>query len=170
MYVQTQYYRHRYIRWLQWIFAAIALLQIGALLANETGWGAWSFAPVVHVLVLVMVVCSWLILANGHLSLSVSPKGWDLRYFPFQIYPRHIAWDEVRQIHLTPSNVWRVKEQTYSFPKQQYIQSFQLGQLQEDVIRLDLTNGEQVFVFSQQSQELYDFLQKSLLKPRQTQV
>lgn len=167
MYAQTQYYRHRYISWLQWVFATIALVQVLALLANETGWAAWALAPVVHVLVLLTVGCSWLILTNGHLSLSVSPKGWDLRYFPFQIYPRHIAWDEVRQIQLTPSNVWRVKEHQYSFPKRQYIQSFQLGQLQEDVIRLDLRNGEQIFVFSKQSRELYDFLQKSLLQARQ---
>lgn len=161
MYSEKQHFQHRYLGWLQWGFAVIAIVQLAVFAAVEIGWLWLPFAPTIHIGILAIAAGIWLALANGHLSLRVSTRGWDLRYFPFQLYHRHIDWQEIKNVVLISSNEVPANAH-FGFPLHDFTNTYLLTNERSKVLRIDLVTGGKVFVSTSNARELISFLQKSV--------
>lgn len=161
MYTEKQHYQHQFLGYLQWLSAGLVLWQLIAFATLEAGIPILTFDATIQVFILFAAAALWLILANAHLSLRISTKGWDLRYFPFQLYHRHIAWEEIK-------NVCRVQKRNlpgnapFGFPGKDFTRSYLLTNSRFEVLRIDLVTGAQIFVSSKNAEELLSFLQKGV--------
>ncbi len=156
MYSEKQHFQHRYLGWLQWGFAAIAIVQLAVFTAVELGWLWLPFAPAIHIGILALAAGIWLTLANSHLSLRVSTRGWDVRYFPFQLYHRHIDWQEIKNVVLIPHNEVPANA-PFGLPMHDFTNTYLLTNERCKVLRIDLVTGGKVFVSTSNASELIHF-------------
>jgi hypothetical protein len=162
MYAEKQHDLHPYLRWLKWINLAVIIWQLASFAANEAGFSLPLLAQSAHFVILVAAVLMYFMIANGHFSIQISAKGWDLRYFPFQLQHRHIDWDEIKIVSRVPLEDLPPNAQ-FGFPVMNFTRLFLLSNPHYEVLRLDLINGGQIFISTKNADELILFLQKEMV-------
>ena len=81
-----------------WIIAITGFSTLVMMLAvgSQSGFEAEMLAALVGI-TLIQVFTGWLIMRPCRIS--VSPSGIDISYRPFNIGPKHVAWNEVAKIY-----------------------------------------------------------------------
>lgn len=162
MYAETQHDLHPYLRWLKWMSLVVVIWQITSFAVKEAGFPLPLLAQSAYLVVLIAAVLMYFMIANGHFSIQISSKGWDLRYFPFQLYHRHINWDEIKIVSRVQSEDLPPNVQ-FGFPVMNFTRLFLLSNVCYEVLRLDLINGGQIFISTKNAEELIFFLQKEMV-------
>lgn len=162
MYAEKQHDLHPYLRRLQWVGLVVMIWQLASFAAKEAGFSWLIFGQNTHLFILIAagIICG--LIANGQFSIRISSKGWDLRYFPFQLYHRHIDWDEIKIVSRVPlaelpPNIH------FGYPVMNFTRLFLLSNSRYEVLRLDLINGGQIYISTKNANELILFLQKEMV-------
>ncbi|MEI6411799.1 MAG: hypothetical protein WCR52_20575 [Bacteroidota bacterium] len=141
---------------------AAIIWQLAAFAAKEAGF-VWPLTGQgAHLVLLITAVPMCLMIANGRFSIRISPKGWDLRYFPFQLYYQHLDWDEIKIVSRVPPEDLPPNAQ-FGFPIMRFTRLFLLTNPRYEVLRLDLINGGQIYFSTKNANELILFLQKEMV-------
>ena len=162
MYAETQHDLHSYLQWLKWVGLAVIIWQLASFAAKEAGFPLPLLIQSAHLVVLVAAVLMYFMIANGHFSIQISTQGWDLRYFPFQLYHRHIEWDEIKIVRRVPPEDLPPNVR-FGFPVMNFTRLFLLSNPHYEVLCLDLINGGQIFISTKNADELILFLQKEMV-------
>ena len=104
-----------------------------------------------------------MLLSSTGLSLHISSKGWTFQLSPFQLYPRFVAWEEIKNVRmLKPSEMpdgWNLK----GFERR-FGHAFLISNPAFDILCIELINGFQVFVSVQHRNEMIEFLHHGILQ------
>lgn len=161
MYTEKQHYQHQYMAWLRWFSAGLVVWQLIAFASLEAGMPFLTLDATVQVIIFLTATAVWLLLSSAHLSLRISGKGWDLRYFPFQWQQRHIGWEQIKQVSRV-SKMELPGHAAFGFPGKDFTRSYLLTSIQYEVLRIDLVTGAQIFISTKNAGELLGFLQKGV--------
>ncbi|MFN0015416.1 MAG: hypothetical protein ACKVU2_12790 [Saprospiraceae bacterium] len=161
MYTEKQYFQNRYIRWLKWLCAGAAVVQLTLLIAAETGQSWLPLGDAAHWGILLVSGLAFSLLSQVVLVLRVGVPGVSLRYFPFQLRFQHVCWDEIRQLRLLPSGECPTGA-PFGLPGRDFTHAYWLTTSRHAVLLITLVNGTQLYVSTERPAELLDFLRHRL--------
>ncbi|MFM9948802.1 MAG: hypothetical protein ACKV1O_12755 [Saprospiraceae bacterium] len=165
MYAETHYLRNRYTLLLKWSSVGIAGFQLTALAGAETGLAWAPLGPVVHLLLLLLAVTGFLLATHINLGFRVSEKGWEIRYFPYQLPYRHITWKEIRNVRLLSPGALPTKA-PFGYPGRDFTRIYLLTCPKHAILQLNLSNNVQVYLSILHASELMDYLEHDKLHPQ----
>ncbi|MEQ1743808.1 MAG: hypothetical protein ABMA02_00140 [Saprospiraceae bacterium] len=161
MYTEKQYFQNRHTRWLKWLCAGVAIVQLILLIAAETGQSWLPLGDTAHWGILLVSGLAFSLLSHIVLVLRVGARGVSLRYFPFQLRFQHVCWDEIRQLRLLPLGECPTGAQ-FGLPGRDFTHAYWLSTPRHAVLHITLVNGTQLYVSTERPAELLDFLRHGL--------
>lgn len=164
MYAETNYLRNRNTLLLKWSSVGIVGFQLTALAGAETGLAWAPLGPMVHLLLLLFAVFVFLLATHINLGFRVSEKGWEIRYFPYQLQYRHITWQEIRHARLLLSGALPANA-PFGYPGRDFTRIYLLTCPKHAILQLNLSNSVQVYLSVLHAPELMDYLEHGMLRP-----
>jgi hypothetical protein len=157
MYIEKQYFKNPFLLGLKWVSGTVLVLQLGLLLASESGAIRLPFSYAVHLSLLFGMVLCLILLDKIGVQLLITEGGIDVRYWVYQLHKRHINWTEIRRIKLL-SLEEVPKDAFWRLPNRDGKQIYLLTNPHCQVLLIELWNGAQIFTSIKNHKALLDFL------------